>query len=90
MRKVTISEMACTLVYVLTKRGLPQEMHLELTVGTRTFCTLDLMLFDREKNAYFFKGQRLTLDEAWLPQDEIFDFDLSLFKSFETVEETIQ
>lgn len=87
MRKVSISEMDCTLVYVLTERGLPQEMHLELTVESKIFYSIDLILFDKDKKAYYYQGERLTLDERWLPEDEIFDFDLSLFKSFKTIEE---
>ena len=87
-RKVSISEIGCTLVYVIpASSGQPLEMHLNLTVGSDEFTSLDLTLFDYEKGGYFYEGKHLALDEAWLPASEIFSFDTSRFQSFDTCED---
>lgn len=31
---------------------------------------------------YYFKGRHLALDGAWRSEEEIFGFDVALFKSF--------
>ena len=81
---VNISDIACTLVYVISEStSEPEEMHLAMTVGDHEFSSLDLIFFDQSRKAYYLKNERLALDEAWLPKDDIFSFDTSMFKSFE-------
>ena len=83
-KPVTISDIACTLVYVISEStSEPEEMHLAMSVGDNDFSSLDLMLFDQSRKAYYLGGERLALDERWLPKDDIFNFDTSLFKTFE-------
>ncbi len=83
-RRVSISDIACTLIYVIPKStGIPKEMHLDMSVGDKEFTSLDLF-FDRQRKAYFFKGRQLALDDAWRSEDEIFGFNVSMFKEFHT------
>ena len=84
-KPVTISDIACTLVYVVSEStSEPEEMHLAMSVGDNDFSSLDLVFFDQSRKAYYLGGERLALDEAWLSKDDIFSFDTSMFKSFET------
>lgn len=84
-KSVAISKIACTLVYVIpASTGKPTEMHLSMTVGDKEFSSLDLMFFDKKRGGYYLNGERLALDESWLPVEQIFNFDVSMFKSFET------
>ena len=83
-RRVSISEITCTLIYVIPKStGTPKEMHLDMSVGDTEFTSLDLF-FDQKRKAYFFKDRQLALDGAWRSAEEIFGFDVSLFKEFNT------
>lgn len=83
-RRVSISDITCTLIYVIPKStGAPKEMHLDMSVGDQEFTSLDLF-FDQTRKAYFFKGRQLALDGAWRSAEEIFGFDVSLFKEFNT------
>lgn len=81
-RRVSISEITCTLIYVIPKRtGIPKEMHLDMAVDDQDFTSLDLF-FDSNRRQYFFNGRHLALDGAWRSVKEIFGFDVALFKSF--------
>ena len=83
-RRISISDITCTLIYVIPEStGKPKEMHLDMSVGDREFTSLDLF-FDRQREAYFFKGRQLALDGAWRSAEELFGFDVSLFKEFHT------
>ena len=83
-RRVSISDINCTLIYVIPKStGKPKEMHLDMSVGDTEFTSLDLFL-DRQRKAYFFKGRELALNGAWRSAEEVFGFDVALFKSFNT------
>ena len=83
-RRVSISDINCTLIYVIPKStGKPKEMHLDMSVGDTEFTSLDLF-FDQKRKAYFFKDRQLALDGAWRSAEEIFGFDVSLFKEFNT------
>ena len=87
-KQVSVSEIACTLVYVIPEnKGEPQEMHLYMVVGDEEFSSLDLCFFEPKKKGYYIKGQRLALDSAWLPVNRIFSFDASEFKYFTTEED---
>lgn len=82
--RVSISDITCTLIYVIPKStGLPKEMHLDMAVDGQEFTSLDLF-FDENRSAYFFNGRHLALDGAWRSEEEIFGFDVSLFKDFHT------
>ena len=83
-RRVSISDINCTLIYVIPKStGKPKEMHLDMSVGDTEFTSLDLF-FDQKRKAYFFKDRQLALDGAWRSAEEIFGFDVSLFKELNT------
>ena len=83
-RLVSISEITCTLIYVISKStGIPKEMHLGMSVGDTEFTSLDLF-FDQQRKSYFFKGKQLALDDAWRSEEEIFEFNVSKFKEFNT------
>ena len=83
-RSVSISDIPCTLIYVIPEStGKPKEMHLDMSVGDTEFTSLDLF-FDPKRKAYFFKDRQLALDGAWRSAEEIFGFDVSLFKEFNT------
>ena len=82
-QRVSVSDIACTLIYVIPQStGNPKEMHLEMSVGDQEFTSLDLF-FDQNRKAYFYKGRHLALDGAWRFEEEIFGFDVKLFKSFD-------
>ena len=84
-QRVSVSDISCTLVYVIpASTGAPKEMHLSMTVGEENFSSLDLIFFDKNRKSYYLHGNRLTLDDSWQPKDNIFSFDISLFKSFNT------
>ena len=83
-RSVSISDISCTLIYVIPEStGVPKEMHLDMSIGDTEFTSLDLF-FDQKRKAYFFQGRQLALDGAWRSAEEIFGFDVSLFKAFRT------
>jgi hypothetical protein len=83
-RRVSISDINCTLLYVIPKStGKPKEMHLDMSVGDTEFTSLDLF-FDQQRKSYFFKDRQLALDSARRSAEEIFGFDVSLFKEFST------
>lgn len=84
-KRISISHISCTLVYVIpASTGKPKEMHLAMTVGDEEFSSLDLMFFDQNRKSYYLYGERLALDEPWLPKEDVFSFDTSLFKTFNT------
>lgn len=83
-RRTSLSDITCTLIYVIPEStGKPKEMHLDMAVGDREFTSLDLF-FDQRRQAYYFKGRLLALDGAWRSPEEIFGFDVALFKDFHT------
>ena len=83
-RRVSISDITCTLIYVIPEStGVPKEMHLDMSVDDKEFTSLDLF-FDQQRKAYFFKGRQLALDSEWRSAEELFGFDVSLFKEFST------
>ena len=82
--RTPIGNISCTLIYVIPKRtGQAKEMHLDMSVGDREFTSLDLF-YDVQKEAYYFNGRHLALDDAWHTPEDIFDFDVALFKRFNT------
>ncbi|MBE6789167.1 MAG: hypothetical protein E7539_05815 [Ruminococcaceae bacterium] len=83
-KKVTISEIDCSLAYCIPMgSGKASGMYLELTIGDDFCDSLDLF-FDDELNGHYLDGKPLCLDEPWLAINEIFNFDVSVFKSFDS------
>lgn len=82
--RISISDITCTLIYVIPQStGIPKEMHLDMAVGDQEFTSLDLF-FDQNRHAYYFKGRHLALDGAWRSEEEIFGFNVNMFKAFTT------
>lgn len=83
-RRVSVSDITCTLLYVIPKStGKPKEMHLDMAAGDQEFTSMDLF-FDPHRKAYYFNGRELALNGAWRSAEEIFGFDVALFKAFDT------
>ena len=88
-RKIPISEIKCSLVYsVPADTGEASGMYLELIVDEsldyfENPCSFDLFK-NEDEECHYWKGKRLALDEPWLPVEEIFNFDISVFKSFDS------
>ena len=58
-------------------------MYFSLKIGAESCDSFDLF-WDDEKDGHYLNGTRLCLDEPWLPVEEIFNFDVSAFKSFDS------
>jgi hypothetical protein len=83
-REVKISEIDCVLIrFASIDTYEPQGMFLEFNVGDETVDSYDLF-FDDNYGVYLLNGVTLSISEDYLGLDEIFDFDIELFKSFET------
>lgn len=83
-RKVAISEVDCTLVYCIPMdTEEPSGAYLEFRVGSDECSSFDVLYSDDE-DAHYWQGKPLALDEPWLPVEEIFNFDVSAFKSFDS------
>ena len=82
-RQVTIAEIECSLVYCIPcDSGKASGMYLELTVDDEQLYSFDL--FYDDDNGHYLDGKKLSLDEPWLPASEVFNFDTSVFKSFDS------
>lgn len=82
-RQVTISEIECSLVYCIPcDSGEASGMYLEFTVDDEQLYSFDL--FYDEDDGHCLDGKKLSLDEPWLPVSEVFNFDTSAFKSFDS------
>ena len=85
-REVSISEIDCALVYCIPlDTGKPSGMYLELTIG-EDFCDSWELFYDDELEGFYLDGEQIKffcLDESWLPVNEIFNFDISAFKSYD-------
>ena len=83
-KPVIISQIDCSLVYCIPMdTGEPSGMLLELKVGDDSCDSFDLF-YDYEKDRHHLNGKQLSLDEPWLPASEVFNFDISVFKSFDS------
>ena len=82
-RKVSISEVDCTLEYYHDiDDGYPTGMLLAFEVDDEEYEAGDLFGCS-DDDAITWKGKRLSINEDYLPVNEIFNFDTSVFKSFE-------
>ena len=80
-REVTISEVECNLIYSIPPCGEPGGAYLEFQVGDDSCDSFDLFV---DLDGHFLNGERLSLDEPWVPKEEIFNFDVNLFKAFKS------
>ena len=88
-KKIVISDVACSLVYcVPADTNEPSGMYLEFVVDDSLDYYENPSSFDifqnEEGNCHYWKGKQLALDEPSLPIDQIFNFDVSAFKSFDS------
>ena len=87
-KKVTISEVICTLTHFIPlDTQEPCGACLDFQIGDDSCDSFDLF-YDEDLNGHYLNGKRLSLDEPWLPEEEIFAFDVSMFKSFESAVDT--
>ena len=83
-RTVVISEIECSLAYCIPMdSGEASGMYFELNIEDDSCDSFDLFWND-DLTGHYLDGKRLCLDEAWLPVEEIFNFDISVFKSFDS------
>ncbi len=81
---VSISEVKCVLTYFIDKESFEfDSMTLDFTVGEKSCDSIDLFS-NTEGGYHYIEGKHLCLDEPWLSKEDIFAFDISLFKCFDT------
>ncbi len=81
-RKVSISDVKCTLAFCIPcDTDIPDGMYLDFEIDGEGIDSFDLF-WDDEKEGNYLKGKQLALDEPYLPMEEIFNFDVSAFQSF--------
>ena len=80
----SIKDIGCTLFYHLSSEDRPNGMSFVLDDINGDFISSYDLFYDEEKKGHFLNGKRLSLDEPWLQVNEIFNFDVSAFSSFET------
>ena len=81
-RKVSIYEVDCELVYWIPLDTFePGGAYLEFRIRDERCDSFDV--FGDEED-HVWKGKKLALVEPWLPVEEIFNFDVSAFKSFDS------
>ena len=59
------------------------EIAKQLNIEDDSCDSFDLFWND-DLTGHYLDGKRLCLDEPWLPVEEIFNFDISVFKSFDS------
>lgn len=83
-KKVSISDVDCSLAYCIPcDTEEPSGMYIAFTIGDKSLDSFDLF-WDDDKGCHCLNGKRLCLDEPWLPVEEVFHFDTSAFKSFDS------
>ena len=92
-KKISISDVKCSLVYcVPADTNEASGMYLEFVVDESIDFYENPSSFDIFQNengdCHYWKGKRLALDEPSLPVEEIFNFDVSAFKSFDSWTDT--
>ncbi len=79
---VKIGEVECRLARCIPiDTGEPQGAYLEFRTAGK-FCDSYDVLYNDDLDGHYLKGKRLSLDEPWASEGEIFAFDVSVFKSF--------
>ena len=83
-RMVDISDVECRLTYFIDKDSFEFDgMTLDFTVDENSCDSIDLFS-NADGDYHYIDGKKLCLDEPWLCKDDIFAFDVSLFKYFDT------
>ena len=80
----SIEDIGCTLFYHLADEDRPNGMSFVLDDANGDFISSYDLYYDEELKGHYLNGKRLSLDEPWLPVNEVFNFDISAFESFET------
>ena len=84
-REVKIQEVECTLTHCIPADTLePGGAFLDFVVGDECFDSFDLFMGE-ESDGHYLDGKLLSLDAQWASTEEIFSFDVSAFKSFESL-----
>ncbi len=82
--EVRISDVECTLVHSIPcDTGEPDGAYLEFNINGCEVCSFDLF-WDDAKHGHYINDKQLVLDRPWVTEDEIFDFDVDGFASFES------
>jgi hypothetical protein len=82
--EVRISDVECTLVHSIPcDTGEPDGAYLEFNINGCEVCSFDLF-WDDAKRGHYINDKQLVLDRPWVTEDEIFDFDVDEFASFES------
>ena len=85
---VRISDVKCTLVHSIPcDTGEPAGAYLEFDVNGCEICSFDLF-WDVSECGHFINDKQLVLDRPWATEDEIFNFSIDAFSSFESVVDT--
>ena len=86
-REVKIGEIDCILTYCIPcSTDIPDGMIMDFYITNKLddFEVLySFELFGDIGQDMYLNGKRLSLNEPWLPVEEIFSFDVSAFKSFD-------
>ncbi len=83
-KNVSISEVSCSLVYYIPcDTEEPSGMSLDFSVDGM-YCDSYELFKDPNEWGHKLNGKPLSLDENWLPVEEILNFDVSVFKSFDS------
>ena len=81
---ISISMVGCRLVHCIpADTNEPCGAYLEFIVGDYTCYSFDVFV-DEYGESHYWKGEQLALDEPWLPEEDLFNFDVSAFRSFES------
>ena len=84
-RPVTISEVRCWLTYCIpADTEKPSGAYLEFQIGEDDCYSFDVFVDKESEEAHYWNGKKLALDEPWLPVEEIFNFDVEVFRSFDS------
>lgn len=82
---VTISMVDCSLAHCIpADTNEPCGAYLEFRVGDYSYYSFDLFVDEETGESHYWKGEQLALDEPWLPEEELFNFNVSAFQSFES------
>ena len=83
-REVKIGEISCRLAYLIPcDTSEPAGHDLEFRIG-RDYCDAYDLFYEEDLDGHYLDGKELSLNEPYLPVEEIFGFDVSEFKSFES------
>lgn len=83
-KDISISEVDCQLVYHFCQEiDEGAEAIFDFTVGDDRCDSVDLF-FNRDLVGHYLNGTHLSLDDPFLPVEQLLNFDTSLFKSFDS------